>query len=116
MGFSLAFLSTTPLNKAANSGPLSNIDSRLVKTSGVGYMLEGGFDILLSRSFSFVIEAQYYKPLGDKSFYRASNVEFTSSLEDGKLYMSGATIVKEQLSFVNINLGLCFKLGLSKKK
>ena len=78
-------------------------------------MLEGGFDIMVSRSFSIVLEGQWYKPFGDANFYRASAVEYTSNLQDGKIYLSGATIRKEPLSFMNINLGLCFKIGLSKK-
>jgi hypothetical protein len=116
LGASLAFMSARPVNKANEAAPLSNIDARLTNTSGAGYMLEGGFDILLSRSFSIVLEGQWYKPFGDAKFYRASKVEVTSNLQDGKIYLSGATIQKEALSFMNINIGLCFKLGLSKKK
>lgn len=115
LGLSFAYMSTRPINKANETAPLSSIDSRLVKSSGAGYMLEGGFDIMVSRSFSIVLEGQWYKPLGDATFYRASSVEYTSNLQDGKIYLSGATIRKEPLSFMNINLGLCFKLGLSKK-
>lgn len=116
LGFSFAHLSTRPVNKVSGSAPLSSIDSRLVKYSGSGYMLEGGFDILISRSFSLVLEGQWYKPFGDATFYRAKSVEYTSSLQDGKIYLSGATLSKEPLSFMNLNLGMCFKLGLSKKK
>lgn len=116
LGASLAFMSARPVNKANDAAPLSSLDARLTKTSGAGTMLEGGFDILLSRSFSIIVEGQWYKPFGDATFYRASTVELTSSLQDGKLYLSGATIQKEALSFMNLNIGLCFKLGLSKKK